>query len=284
MIKRSKINAIVCMLFWALFFVGSMSINKVVDKKIPIEIVVLYRLFFGFCGFLPFIIKNGRNIYKTTVIHLHLLRCLFTALTMACTYYTYRHLPLAIGTSIGLSGPLFISILAAIFLKERLTLKKIGVIVLGYVGVLLVVGPHFSNVDDFQPIAIAVLGNISIGFVVMLMKKITITDSVETTVFYNALLALLIVACYAAPSVYIPPLNDLKLLVGIGLCGITLQFFYTKAISFEDASFVAPLEYFRILVAIPVGLIFFHEAINIHQVIGTLIIIFSTYVLTREEK
>lgn len=272
------------MLFWALFFVGSMSLNKIVDKKIPIEIVVLYRLFFGFCGFLPFIIKKGRNIYKTNVIHLHLLRCLFTALTMVCTYYSYRHLPLAIGTSIGLSGPLFISILAAIFLKERLTPKKIGLILMGYAGVLLVVSPHFSTIYDFQPVGVAILGNISIGFVVLLMKKITQTDSVETTVFYNTTLALLIVACYAAPNIYIPPIFDLKLLIGIGLCGITLQFFYTKAISFEEASFVAPLEYFRAFIAIPVGLVFFHESTNMHQLIGTIIIILSTYILTREKK
>lgn len=280
MIKNTKIKAILLMFCWATSFVSAMSLNKLVDKAIPTEIIVLYRLFFGFLWLSPFLIKKRKTIYKTPVIHLHLMRSLLTTFTMGCTYYAYRNIPLGLATSIGLSGPLFTTLLAALLLKEKLSLKKISLIITGYLGVLCVVNPHLGESIPTQAIFIDILGNISIGLIIVLMKQITKTDSVETALFYNTFFTLIFCFLYAYSNLCIPSQETLLLLVDIGLLGICTQFFYIKAISYEEASFVSPLEYFRIVVGIPVGLIFFQETIQTLDILGTFIIMATTYYLT----
>ena len=140
---KSKQYALFYMLGWALFFISAMSLNKQLDKSIPTEMVVFYRLSFALLWLSPYLIKNKTTVFKTKILKWHILRAIFTSLTIGCTYYAYRHLPLTVATSIGLSGPLFTSLLAAVFLKERLTLHKIGMILIGYLGVLLVVSKDF---------------------------------------------------------------------------------------------------------------------------------------------
>ncbi|MDP2194135.1 MAG: DMT family transporter, partial [Alphaproteobacteria bacterium] len=83
---------------------------------------------------------------------------------------------------------------------------------------------------------------------------------------------------------YSMPWNDVYLLLGIGLAGLLLQYCYTRAIVYEDASFVSPLEYIRIVVAIPVGILVFNESLNIFVIIGSVVIMMASYTLFNAEK
>ncbi|CAO5674825.1 MAG: Riboflavin transporter [Holosporales bacterium] len=287
--NKKKQAAMLFMLGWACFFVIAMTLNKFLDHSIPTEMVVFYRLTFALCWFFPYILKNKKTVFKTKILKRHFLRSIFTALTIYCTYYAYRHLPLPIATSIGLSGPLFTIILAAFFLKERLTFFKTSIILIGYIGVLFVVIPPSSN--DFiysififeKAIFMALLGNFSMGITLILLKKITFEDPPQTILFYNTFLTLLLFTVFNVSSFFIPDIKNLTFLILIGFFGIMLQYCYTKAMSLESASFIAPFEYLRIVIALPVGIFIFNEHMNFQQIIGTTIICLTTYILLKKE-
>jgi drug/metabolite transporter (DMT)-like permease len=303
---QTKKRAILYMVGWAFFFVFVMSLNKKLDSSIPTELIVFYRLSFALVWFSPYIMKHKQIIFKTSVFKWHLLRAILTSLTIGCTYYSYRHLPLAVATSIGLSGPLFTSILAAIFLNEKLSYKKISIILLGYFGVLCVVTKSIAEsfitfitivfvqknipINIFNSISfnfeeaifIAIIGNILIGFVSILLKKVTNHDQPTTVLLYNTLLTTLLVGVYNYPNFNVPDHHNLFLLIVIGILGLSLQFFYTKAMSIENASFVSPLEYLRIVFAIPVGIFLFNEKITLQMIIGVCLIFISTHRLSKE--
>jgi drug/metabolite transporter (DMT)-like permease len=66
---------------------------------------------------------------------------------MFCTYYTYRNLPVAFATSIGMSGALFTTILSRIILKDHVTALKWLLIIIGYLGVIVLVNPTSYVID-----------------------------------------------------------------------------------------------------------------------------------------
>ncbi|PIZ33168.1 MAG: hypothetical protein COY39_03380 [Alphaproteobacteria bacterium CG_4_10_14_0_8_um_filter_37_21] len=293
MIKKNPLKAALFMLGWSSFYVCSMTLNKFVSKETPTAIIVFYRILIALIWLSPIIIKNGGlHLLKSKISHLHIIRGILTALTTGCTYYAYRYLPLGTATAIGLAGPLFISLMAVVFLHEKLTIKKLLYIVSGYVGVLIIVKPGAVNLSSDLTLALlaAVAGNLLIAGHVILLKIVSKTDRSLTILFYNTLVPLLCWGLYILTDTtlchfcYTVPLQDLQFLIGIGFAGLSLQFCYTKAITFEDASFVSPLEYIRIVMAIPLGFFIFNESLNFYVIIGAAVIITSTYSLLRIEK
>lgn len=293
MIKKNPLKAALFMLGWSSSYILSMSLNKFVSKETPTAIIVFYRILIALIWLAPIIIKNGGfHLLKSKISHIHIIRGILTALTTGCTYYAYRYLPLGTATSIGLSGPLFITLMAVLFLKEKLTIKKIIYILSGYIGVIIIIKPGSINLSsDLTPaLMAAVLGNLLIAGHVILLKVVSKTDSALTILFYNTLVPLLCWGSYILINTHLYnycsaiPINDLHLLIGIGLAGLSLQFCYTKAITFEDASFVSPLEYMRIVMAIPLGILIFNETFNIYVMIGAVVIMASTYRLLKLEQ
>ncbi|CAO5675459.1 MAG: Riboflavin transporter [Holosporales bacterium] len=268
-------KAFLYMFLWAVFFLSAMSFNKLIDKSIPTAVIVFYRVGFAALALLPTILYNRKTIFKTNQLGAHIGRAVLVSFVTWCTYYAYRHLPLDIATSIGLSGPLFTTLFAALFLKEHLTLRKTMVLIIGYIGVLIVVFPHCQDVNSLstQAVFVAIIGNIIMGGIIVLLKYLTRTDETQTILTYNTLLVAVFYALFAYPDLYIPEKTTLLQLFAIGILGLSLQFFYARALSLADASFVSLLEYLRILLSIPLGYFIFHETIQMNTLIGAVLII-----------
>lgn len=275
MTNQSK--AFLYMFSWAVFFISAMSLNKLSDKSIPTAVIVFYRVGFAALALLPTILYNRKTIFKTRRLGAHIARALLVSGATWCTYYAYRHLPLDVAISIGSSGPLFTAFFAALFLKERLTIKKIMTIFVGYIGVVIVIYPHCLSMDclSTQAVIVAIMGNIIMGGIIVLLKYLTRTDDTQTILVYNTLLVAGFYAIFASPDLYVPKISTLLLLMGIGILGLLLQFCYARALSLADASFVSLLEYLRILLGIPLGYFAFHEAIHTNTLLGSVLIIFA---------
>ena len=65
------------------------------------------------------------------------------------------HVPLAIATSLGMATPLLLLPLAWIFLGQKIGIRRVGAIVGGFAGVLLIVRPTAEGVDFWQMLAAA---------------------------------------------------------------------------------------------------------------------------------
>src|SRR5438477_170028 len=109
------------MLLWALSFSSAMAFAKSLSPEIDSIIILFMRYFFGLVFFSPFVFQAGFKGFSTSRPVLHLTRVVFVGLSMGCTYYAYRNLPLALATSIGMTGPLFTTILSMILLRDSVS-------------------------------------------------------------------------------------------------------------------------------------------------------------------
>src|SRR5690349_13039726 len=117
-----KLTGATFMLLWALSFSTAMAFAKTLSSEVDSVVVLFMRYFFGLIFFSPFLIKAGIKGFVTSRPLLHLIRVLTLGITVGCTYFAYRNLPLALATSIGMTGPLFTTVLAMLLLKDHVSL------------------------------------------------------------------------------------------------------------------------------------------------------------------
>lgn len=270
------------MLLWALSFSTAMAFAKTLSPEVDSVMVLFMRYFFGLVFFSPFIIKAGTKGFVTSRPLLHLIRVLTLGITVGCTYFAYRNLPLALATSIGMTGPLFTTVLAMLLLKDHVSLSKWVLILLGYVGVIVTVRPH--EMDISIGVWAALMANLFAAISIICVKLLTRTERTFTLMLYANTATTFIAGLVALILWKTPGLSDLKALVAVGGFGVLSQFCNITALRFANPSFLAPFEYTRICFAIPVGFIFFDEIPNLWVILGSIIIIGATYGLTRVER
>jgi drug/metabolite transporter (DMT)-like permease len=201
---------------------------------------------------------------------------------MLCTYYTYRRLPVAFATSLGMTGALFTTILSSIILKDHIGFWKWVVVFIGYLGVLLVIRPTSIMLD--LAVITALLANIFASSSIITAKILSKTDSTITIMLYSNILITIFSLILANGSWQVLEAKDLVILSLTGLLGIITQFCAMTALRLCDPSFLAPFEYTRMFWAVWIGFVVFQEVPDSYGVIGSIIIISSTYLLTYSEK
>ena len=257
----------------------SMSIAKQLDTSIPTIMVVFVRSGFGLLFLIPIFIREIHSLSFATNIPLHIIRIILGVLAMLCTYYTYRNLPIAFATSIGMTGPIFTTALSGLILKEFIGYKKWILVILGYLGVLIVIKPTSFILD--VAIITALLANLLAAICMIIIKILSRKDSIITIMLFGNVgifvtSFLMSLAQWHSLSIY-----DMSLLSLTGILGIITQICSTVAIKRTSPSFVAPFEYSRILFATLIGFIVFNEIPAITTILGVSIIIASTYTMVR---
>lgn len=270
------------MLLWALSFSTAMAFAKTLSSDVDSVMVLFMRYFFGLIFFSPFIIKAGVKGFVTSRPLLHMTRVITLGIAVGCTYFAYRNLPLALATSIGMTGPLFTTVLAMLLLKDEVSLLKWSLILLGYAGVIVTVRPHEMGISIGVWVALA--ANLFAALSIICVKLLTRTESTFTIMLYVNTATTFIAGLVALVFWKMPSTSDLLSLIAVGGFGVFSQFCTVTALRFANPSFLAPFEYTRICFAIPVGFIFFDEIPNIWVIMGSLIIIGATYGLTRVER
>ncbi|MBX9805478.1 MAG: DMT family transporter [Alphaproteobacteria bacterium] len=278
----NKVIGATFMLLWALTFSTAMAFAKTLSPEVDSVIVLFMRYFFGLLFFSPFILQAGIKGFTTSRPLLHLIRVTTLGIAVGCTYFAYRNLPLAQATAIGMTGPLFTTVLAVILLKDSVPLTKWLLILLGYAGVIVTVRPHEMAISI--GVWAALSANLFAALSMICVKLLTRTESTFTLMLYANTATTFIAGLVAIMVWKTPAFWDVMALIAVGGFGVLSQFCNVTALRHANPSFLAPFEYTRICFAIPVGFLFFDEIPNIWVILGSLIIIAATYGLTRVEK
>lgn len=294
-------RGIIWVLSWVLCFSTAVTLTKLLGSHVPTPTLIFIRSSIAFLFVLPIAFKKGLGkSFDLTNKKVMLIRVCTYFFAIGFTYHAYRNLPLATATSIGFSGPLFVTTFAILIIKEKFSLVQWNLLLLGYVGVLIITNP--SSITFEQAIISSLMANTLAGVGVNLTKILTRTESSITIMLYGSLsniffslLAmifgdLILATIFGGASeaiiggFYIPTLKEAALLFFIGGFGTFSGYSYIQAVRYSSPAFVAPFEYTRLLYAIPVGFIFFGELPSLTTLIGSALIVFAVYQLTMYKK
>ena len=181
-------------------------------------------------------------------------------------------LPLAMVFALEFTMPAWTALLAVWFLHERLTPSRLGVVVLGLVGVLVILRP---GIADFNPAAILVL-LAAFGYAITMIttKQLTMTETTFGIVFWMAVIQFPLSLIGSNPAVFMH-LETRHILpaMGVGIAGLTSHYCLSNAFRSGDATLVVPLDFMRIPLIAVVGWAFYGERLDIFVLLGALIIV-----------
>jgi drug/metabolite transporter (DMT)-like permease len=268
------------MLMGGFCFSCALAIAKNLAGEIhPFELN-LFRCVFGLIAMAPLLfLRGGSSIFRTRRPGLLIGRGLFGGVGQVCVYYALAFLPLAVVTSITFTRPLFLVVLALIFLGEVVRWRRWSAILIGFVGVLIVARPVIETVT--LPLAVLVFSTLCHAIAHVFLKKSTGIDDPKTVVFYYLVISTLV---GTVPTLYVWTTPDLVQFVWLALSGILYvigQGFITLGFRAGEATAVAPFDYARILYAIGFDVALFSLYPDVWTLAGTAVIIGATLYIAR---
>ena len=251
------------------------------EENHPFE-VAFFRTIFVLLIFLPFVVKNGFKTLKPNNIKLQSYRAIIGSVAMLCMFYGLSITELAKATALMFTVPIFATILAIIFLKEVVGIRRWSAMFIGFFGALIVLRPDIEL--GFGPLLI-LCGSLMWSSSVLMAKKLTQTDSTLSITFWQA--AGLIPATFIlATQVWQwPNIDQLIMFLLIAIAGTLTHWFLNEALKRAEISALLPLDYLRLIWSVSLGLIFFNEIPPAGLWLGAALILgASTYIGVRQAK
>jgi drug/metabolite transporter (DMT)-like permease len=183
-------------------------------------------------------------------------------------------LPLATVFALEFTAPAHAVVLSATFLHERLTMGRIGVVIFGLLGALVILRP---GLESFQPAAFLVLGA-AVGFAIQLTqtKALTTTETAFAIVFWMNVIQLPLALLGSDPRSYLAlGAGDLLPMGGIALSGLLSHFCVARAFRHGDASLVVPMDFMRVPLIAFVGWWLYGERLDAYVFLGVSLIVFG---------
>jgi drug/metabolite transporter (DMT)-like permease len=248
----------------------------------PLQIQ-FFRALVGLAVMLPLFRHDFAEPFRTKRPVLHMTRGFLGASANACLFWGITHLLLADAMALQFARPLWTIPVAMIFLKEFAGLRRTAIALIGFAGILIYTRPF---TEGFDPNAlIAACGALFGALVIISIKKLAVTESTKTIVFYFAFWGVIFAA---VPAWFVwRTLNagELWILIIIGTLGIGGQYMLTHGFAMGDATALVPLDYARIAYGGFLGWLLFGELPGIWNWVGvTLIVGASLYLVLTERR
>lgn len=262
----------------SVFFASLMVILiKYLSDYMNIYSILFYRGFFGFILVLPFFLKLNPNILITKRIHIHFIRSIVNALALYFWFTSLTLSSLADVSAIGNSAPIFATLLAILFMKEKIFFSRITAIVFGFVGVIIILNPNFNFVElgHYYALTAAVLW----GFLVVFLKNLSRTENSFSVIFYFQLFLFVSFGIFFYDFIEVADKLNFVLILLLALFGNLSQICYFQALKLKDITFISPFEYLRFIFLTVFGIIFFYEYPNLRTYIGSFVIFLGILIL-----
>jgi len=267
-----------CVFLWALIPV----VSKLGQSNLDNHQFLFWSSTISFLTFLIIIMtkKKGKMILSLSAkdwIHSIVLGILGTYLYYILLYFGYANAKGIEVLIIQYCWPIFVIILSILILKERLNIRKVISIILGFSGVFLVLTKgnltaiHLDNlfVDSIVLIAAFVFGLFSV-----LSKRVRIDSLTLVTIYFFTATVISFLSMISLSEFKLPTQETFLPIIinGIFVNGIS-YLFWIGALKIGKASFLAPFVFLTPVISTILLIVFFKEPFETIYLIGMISVI-----------
>jgi drug/metabolite transporter (DMT)-like permease len=275
----ASLRAIVYKLLSAVLLACMFGLVKTLGAHYPIGEIVFSRSLFALLPILWVIYRRKQwRALQTKHPMAHLQRAVAGIASLFLSFGAVSMLPLSTATSITYAAPMFITVLSAIALKERVHAMRWAVVVAGFAGVLIVVHPDFTTGLALGKI-VGILAALATAMALISIRQMAATESDLSIAFYFTVFGAIVGAITLPFVAAMPTPIDALRFVAIGVLGGTAQILLTKAYRLAPASLIAPFEYATLLSAVLIGIVFWNESPSAIEFLGIVVIVGSNVLL-----
>lgn len=231
--------------------------------------------------FVVAVYSRGRGLHLS---HLRkpmlILRGLLGVTTITMLYFTLIHLGAGRAMVINLTYPLFGAIIAVIVLKEKPHPTTLGLLVLALVGLALFFSESLKNATFGGYDLLGLAGAVLAGATVVVIRKLTQTETAPTIYSGQCLITLLVTVPLAAPSFgTTPPFIWLLLMLGGGIVAYG-QILITKGFYHLDVAQGSGIQMLIPVLTGVGGFFLFAEKFSAIEIVGAVLTLFATWRIT----
>lgn len=268
------------------------AILKATAEEVPPGEQVFFRSLFAIPVILVWLLlrRELATGLRTANPMSHAYRGIVGTISMGCGFAGLGLLPFPEATALNYAMPLMTVIFAAMFLNERVGVFRLGMVGLGFAGVLIVLSQRLSvgmdGVSAAQTLgAMLTLTGAAFGALAQIfISRMVATERTSAVVFWFSVTATVLSLVTLPFGWVVPQAGTAALLVGAGLIGGVAQIMLTSSYRFADASLVAPFDYASMLMAIAVGWFVFAEPTSARMLAGAAVIIVAGVAIILRER
>jgi drug/metabolite transporter (DMT)-like permease len=270
---------------WLLSDMALVTIMTVLVKmsgaSYPSVQIVFIRSLIGLVSVTPLAWKHRSSLRNTKRWGRHSFRVLCNTLALNCNFAALTALPLALVNAIGFTRPLVTMALATWLLNERSgPWRWIGAAI-GFVGVLIMIGP--SELPWSWGL-IAALGTVAFGSLATVQARALAGENTTVLMLFYTV-GLTLFTSIPAALVWQPVSTpDWPILMAIGVLAQAGQYCFLRAYQSSPANQLAPFGYLSIIAASTAGFLAFGEVPEMTTIIGIAIIISALVLTTRLDR
>ncbi|HJQ58676.1 MAG TPA: DMT family transporter [Vineibacter sp.] len=240
------------------------------------------RYLFGALFLLPIFFRRGLAApFRTNRLGLHAVRGALHSGGMQLWFIALPLVTLADLTALGFTGPIFITIGAALFLGEDVRLRRWLAVLFGFVGAMLIVRPGFATLGLGVLAALASTPLFSASN--LMAKSLARTDAADTIVLWQTIFIVLCAAPFAIAFWQTPSWTHVGWFLLAGLLGtvghLVMQYGYQAA----EISAVQPIGFLSLIWNTAFGFMLFSQQPSTWTFIGAGVIFASVMYISHRE-
>jgi drug/metabolite transporter (DMT)-like permease len=271
--------------FWmfvtGLLFVAVTALVKYNGTRIPAAESAFLRYSMGLVFLLPMINAMRQSQLTIRQHKLFWLRGIAHTGGVSLWFYAMARIPIADVTAMNYLTPIYVTLGAALFLGEKLALRRILAVVAALVGALIILRPGFREVG---------MGHLAMLFAAVffatsyLVAKLMSDETNPAIVVTMLSITVTIGLAPLALANWVTPTGS-ELVVLFAVAALATAGHYTMSMAFAAApvTVTQPVSFLQLVWAVLLGAVVFGEGVDPWVVIGGLVIIGSIAFITMRE-
>jgi drug/metabolite transporter (DMT)-like permease len=214
----------------------------------------------------------------------HLSRLILNLAAFMAFFVGLSRLPFADAMALMMTAPIIMAVLSGPLLGEYARGKTWLAILIGFIGVLVMVGPKGENADLLGASSV-LAGSLAYTLLMIQTRHLSSTESNESMVFFSAIGIALITACITPMYWQTPTATNAVLLTLVGFVSALGHTLIVQAYRFAPVYLLGPFDYTALIWAILIGFIVWGEAPSATMLLGaSLIVGCGLYLYLRERR
>lgn len=254
---------------------------KLAQEEVNVYVAGFFRFILGLLIISPYIVKTKFTVFKTSHFKKHFVRSVLNLPAMLLYFSTLVMLPIEKVTAISFVVPLIVTVLAVLFLGEKIYIYRTLALILGFSGMLIILRPGF--IDISIGVYMALFSSFLWSVVIIITKKISKEDSSITilsyqTVFMSIFSFIIVLFFWETPSS-----KTFFYLFLAALSGTILHLALNHAYKLVDVSMTQPYSFLSLVFASIIGFFVFSEMPDLFTWLGASIIFLGVLIISYRE-
>lgn len=274
-------QAIAFMLLSCAGFSGMSACVRMIADELDASVIVCLRNLFTLALLLPWVVKARGAGLRTQRISGHAWRGVIGGVGMMTWTYSLTLMPLTHATALSFTAPLFSTLFAILYFKERADMRHCAALLVGFAGTLVILRPSVAGFDWAS--LIVIIATTMWAITGMFVKSLSATEPPLRMVFYMNFFMFLMSLPFGLVQWQMPSPYAVSVLLLIACMSILMHFCMARAYALASVVTLMPYDFSRLIFTSAFAYILFHESSDATSWLGAAIIIASAVYIARRD-